>query len=128
MYNEWGGAWRPKQIWINSNPTALFEAKTINLNTTDFDYIIIQVIRNNSSTINRRFSYFLEKGTSSDLNYSDRSGDTIRTWNRILDNSNVNSIAFDSCYLTEVNVYTNGFSNEINNNLLVPYKIYGFKY
>lgn len=123
-----GGAWRPKQIWINSNPTALFEAKTINLNTTDFDYMIIQVIRNNSSTINHRFSYFLEKGTSSDLSYSDRSGDTIRTWNRILDNSSINSIAFDSCYLTSVNVYTIGFSNEINNNLLVLYKIYGFKY
>lgn len=115
-------------MWINPNPTYQFGAQTINLSSTDFDYLIVNVIRNISNT-NRRLSYIVEKGTSSDMSYSDRSGDFIRTWNRVINNSAISSIDFDECYLTQSMAINGGmFESLANKDLLVPYTIYGFKY
>lgn len=104
-----------KVLWENDSSN--FGAQTIELNSDDYDYVIIYAYRNASGDKVRTVSIVIEKGKSAELVYSDYFGNAVRAWTRKAEVNN-NAVAF-----------TDGTINgSVTNTCLVPYKIVGCKY
>ena len=113
---------KPKILWENSMNSITFEEQTIELSTADYDYLVIFSYRNANLNLDRTLTTIVEKNKFTDIFYTDRYyQNRNRTWTRQLEIKNETSIKFYDAYI-------DGETLEYNNNILVPYKIIGFKY
>ena len=113
---------KPKILWENSMNSITFEEQTIELSTADYDYLVIFSYRNADLNLDRTLTTIVEKNKFTDIFYTDRYyQNRNRTWTRQLEIKNETSIKFYDAYI-------DGETLEYNNNILVPYKIIGFKY
>ena len=105
---------KPELIWTNPAPTAAFAAQTIELDLSEYDYLIIIPKLTNSSNIVPQTSV-LVKIPSGTEGYSMSSTGTT-AWVRKF---------FVSTTGITFNKATTGSSNNTTN--IIPYKIYGIK-
>lgn len=110
---------KPKILWQNDMASTKFAAQTIQLASDDYDYLVIFSYRNANLNLNRTISTTVEKNKHADLNYADYLNIT-RNWNRKVEASG-KSVKFSDAEI-------NGEVSTLNNGVLVPYKIVGFKY
>ena len=107
-----------KELWTNPSPTSAFASKTITLNESDFDYLIIFLYRNTSISIDTEtMSTLVEKNKRTYAIFADYIESSPRIWNRLITVNN-NKVTFAEATI----------NGSTNNNTLVPYKILGCKY
>lgn len=108
-----------KILWENIDSLDNFTPQEITLNTDDYDYVIILAHRNHAGNP-KAVSCVVEKGKMGDLTYFDYFGGTQRSWRR--------EFAINENDATKITFEEASINNEVNNIILVPYKIIGCKY
>ena len=101
-------------LWQNSSPTSEFNAQTITLSSSNYNYLMIYYART-PSTRNEVYCAIVEKNKMTELLYNDVLGGVARSWSRSVTISNNTSIAFGDCEI----------QGGTNNAGLVPQKIIG---
>lgn len=109
-------------LWENPNPTAAFTPRTITLANTDYDLLLIECFRSTSNQTHT-YSEIVEKGKGILLQRPQTTGTTnLQVWAREFTYVSDISLTIQNAYY-----HLQGSSVEINNALMIPYKIYGLK-
>lgn len=115
---------RLKKLWENSNPSEDFGAQTINLSSSDYDYLIWIFVGYKGQ--NQVKSVISPKGYGANMDSSDRggTGNQVRTIQRRIE------YVSDTVYQApQTSVYTNGSSTiTYSNGSCVPLFVYGGKF
>lgn len=80
-------------LWENTNVETDFGAKTITLNSNNYDYSLVLAYRN-QGVDDRTISIIIEKNKSADLEYTDYFDNTVRNWNRQISITNDTTVTF----------------------------------
>lgn len=107
-----------KVLWHNEGNTSL-SPQTISIPMlSTYDYIIVFAFRNKALD-SRALSILMEVNIDipSELKYTDYSSGNVRSWFRRIDVS-INGLDVGAGYI----------NGDVNNNVLIPYKVVGFKY
>jgi len=109
-------------LWENPDPTAVFTPRTITLANTDYDLLLIECLRSTSSQLYVT-SEIIEKGKNILIQRPNTTGGTtIQVWMRQIDYTSDITLTIQNGYFQ-----ANGSSVEVNNAIMIPYKIYGLK-
>ena len=106
----------PVLLWENSNPTATFAAKTVPLDLTDYAGVIIEFNQSNASTTLYSRTYVKRSDT---FNIAGNYG---------ADSTFARNVSINDNEVAISNAYPAGSNSTPNNNILIPYRIYGVKY
>ena len=106
----------PVLLWENSAPTATFAAQTVPLDLTDYAGVIIEFNQSNASTTLYSRTYVKRSDT---FNIAGNYG-AASTFAR--------NVSINDNEVTISNAYPAGSNSTPDNNILIPYRIYGVKY
>lgn len=118
IYNSIDSFIKLDLLWTNASPTSAFAAQAININLENYHVVIIEVIEDGNTAPDTSLFFFILK-TANKIVLTDTT-DNAR-W-RVINSISDNSISFN------VAITSTASSGVVtNNNILIPYKIYGVK-
>lgn len=126
--NEIIDTFRPVTLWENSNVYSDFSAKTINLSSTDYDYIELYYIDWQYKNVwaSNVLSVKIYKGESTVIpNYFIYNSQAYMGIRRCSISNNGGSVTFSACTTM---IDGNRFAANENNSWCVPVRILGYKY
>lgn len=103
-----------KLLWENASPASAFAAQTLDVNTSGYDLILYEFVRSNGE--NPHLSEIVQAGK--DVQVSFYYGD---------DKAGAHRRTASGGSLTSIVWGTGQYNGALNNNYLIPYRIYGIK-
>lgn len=112
-----------KVLWENANPTAEFGAQTITLASADYDFLLIQVLKELNNT--KYHNFILAKGQSGESSYTNGSSNSEY---RYMTQDRVYTYVSDTSYSISANSYSRPSAYVTDRqDLNIPIRIIGFK-
>lgn len=108
------------KLWENPNPSASFGEQQITLASDDYDLLLL--ICELSTTYAGTDSYISPKGMGGKWDLASRASNGVQNWTRFIAYVNDTTLNINDAYST-----ISGGTPTVNNDLLIPYQIYGIK-
>lgn len=107
------------KLWENPNSSVAFGAQTVNLSSSDYDFLLIECKLGVSA--GHRVSYIIGKGRQGVLTLAYSTGSAALNLTRLITGSSDAALAFDNAYTVTSS------SSTSDNTFIIPTAIYGFK-